>query len=188
MKNKRILFSYKLLASTLSEMGFSWKGLRNNKNGEWWLIAQITVISAHLADSWPYDLNNELYSWLVVIRVFGKLLVLFGTILALGSVLRLGKNLSPLPEPKRNAKLVMNGIYSICRHPLYMSMILISIGLNLIKLSLLHLILLISLCFILTGKAIKEEHRLKGRYPEYSNYMKETPAIFDNIPFFDWRD
>ena len=53
--------------------------------------------------------------------------------------------------------------------------------------SILHFSLLICLSALLRGKAQREERRLLIKHPQYSSYLKNTPAIFKNFPFLDWR-
>jgi protein-S-isoprenylcysteine O-methyltransferase Ste14 len=36
-------------------------------------------------------------------------------------------------------------------------------------------------------KALKEEERLKVKFIEYKEYIKEVPAIIKNISYLDWR-
>ena len=36
-----------LLKHRLQHWGLSWAGLRDNRHGEWWLLAQLTLIAAH---------------------------------------------------------------------------------------------------------------------------------------------
>jgi len=43
------------------------------------------------------------------------------------------------------------------------------------------------LAYILKIKAIKEEERLKIKFPEYEIYIEEVPAIIKNIRYLDWR-
>ena len=36
-----------------SDWGFSWGGWLDNRRGEWWLLAQLLLITAHLLPVWP---------------------------------------------------------------------------------------------------------------------------------------
>ena len=55
------------------------------------------------------------------------------------SIKDLGRNLSPFPRPINNSNLVTTGIYRFTRHPMYYSLIFISIGVFIIKLSIYYL-------------------------------------------------
>ena len=145
------------------------------------------LILAHFLPAWP-SLNIYGFIWLKALNIAGTLLFLLGIILAAKSFLSLGASMSPLPYPKAEAKLVREGSYKDCRHPLYQSLLISSGGLMISLGSLLHLFLFIGLCAILIGKAKKEEHQLQLKHQEYIHYLKKTPAIIKGVPFLDWRN
>ncbi len=175
-----------MIRSLLSDWGFSLKGFQTNKNGEWWLIIQLLLIGAHFLP--PILINVAIAGNIaLVIKIMAFLSLLFGIYFGTYSLIVLGNNLSPLPEPKVKAILVTRKVYNFCRHPLYLSLILISISINLFLKSVLHLTLLVSLCIVLIGKAHSEEKRLKRKYSNYSLYMQSTPAIIKGLHFFDWN-
>lgn len=101
--------------------------------------------------------------------------------------LNLGASLSPLPEPMPEAVLVTTGAYARCRHPLYQSVILCSLGVTVALGSLLHLGLLLGLVVVLGCKARREEARLSVIHPAYDAYRRITPAILPGLPWLDWR-
>ncbi len=70
--------------------------------------------------------------------------------------------------------LIKNNSYQNVRHPLYKGLLYISLGICIFSLSLIHLFLLISLAYILKIKALKEEEKLKVKFPEYKEYIKEV--------------
>lgn len=35
------------LNERMQKWGFSWEGLRDNRHGEWWVLAQMILIAAH---------------------------------------------------------------------------------------------------------------------------------------------
>ena len=41
------------LGMAFSGWGLSWGGWLDNRQGEWWLLAQIILIAAHLFPPWP---------------------------------------------------------------------------------------------------------------------------------------
>ena len=85
----------------------------------------------------------------------------------------LGRNLSPFPRPMKNSNLVTSGIYRITRHPMYYSLIFISFGVFIIKLSIYHLFLTISLALIIKFKIILEEQYLNNKFKNYLLYKNE---------------
>jgi protein-S-isoprenylcysteine O-methyltransferase Ste14 len=92
-----------------------------------------------------------------------------------------------LPEPIPGADLVTEGAYGRCRHPLYQSLLLCSLGVVLLLGSLLHLGLLVALGVVLALKARREEQRLCLSHPSYPAYRQSTPAIIPHLPGLDWR-
>ena len=174
----------KSLTSFLSNWGFSWGGVIDNRHGEWWLAAQIFLISAHLLP--PFKLLGRL-EFNFTYSFVGIYILIFGMFFSIGALITLGKNLSPLPEPKPGADLVRKGMYKYCRHPLYLGILICSFGVFIYLRSIIHIFLFICLCILLRGKALREERGLLIRHPDYNFYRKYTPAIFPWIPFLDWR-
>ena len=175
-----------LLSLAFSGWGLSWKGLIDNRSGEWWLIGQLAVIAAHLIKPWPS--SETLAPTTTTLLTFsGILLFILGVLLALRAFWELGASLSPLPDPKPGASLIRIGAYKYCRHPLYQALLISSFGSILFLNSLLHIFLLITLVFLLRGKAQREEKKLQAIHPEYKDYLIKTPAIFPRLPLLDWR-
>lgn len=174
------------LAERLTAWGFSWEGLRDNRRGEWWLMAQMALIVAHLLPATPSPASLGLH-WPLALRLGGLVLFALGLVLAGQGALNLGASLSPLPEPMPEAALVTTGAYGRCRHPLYQSLILCSLGVTVALGSLLHLALLLGLVVVLGFKARREETGLCSLHPQYEAYRATTPAILPGLPWLDWR-
>ena len=90
------------------------------------------------------------------------------------SIKDLGRNLSPFPRPINNSNLVTKGIYRFTRHPMYYSLIFISFGVFIIKLSIYYLFLSISLGLIIKFKIDLEEQYLKNKFKNYLLYKNEV--------------
>ena len=60
--------------------------------------------------------------------IAGALLLGAGAVFGLAGVGALGRNLTPYPKPREDARLVQHGIYAIVRHPLYSSLIFVVLG------------------------------------------------------------
>ena len=86
----------------------------------------------------------------------------------------LGRNLSPFPRPLANSNLVTSGIYRFTRHPMYYSLIFISFGFFIIKLSIYYLFLTLSLALIIKFKITLEEKYLKNKFENYLLYKNEV--------------
>jgi len=104
----------------------------------------------------------------------GFLLIIISTIVMLISIKDLGSNISPFPRPIVNGKLTTSGIYNFIRHPMYYSLILISFGFFITKLSFYHLCLTISLALIIKFKIILEEKYLNKKFKNYFIYADKV--------------
>ena len=109
------------------------------------------------------QINNIFY-------FLGILIIIIASIFILIAIKDLGRNLSPFPKPKANSNLVTTGIYRFMRHPMYYSLIIISFGVFLTKLSIYHLCLTITLALLIKLKIILEEQYLKNKFKNYFLY------------------
>jgi len=172
--------------SPLEGWGLSWGGWLDNRRGEWWLLAQLVLIAAHLFPPWPAP-GSWGYAWPLPLAALGAGFFVLGLLLAAQAFWRLGPSLTPLPDPKPGAALITTGAYGRCRHPLYQAIVICSLGVTLALGSLLHLALLLGLCAVLGGKARREERQLLPLHPEYAAYRAQVPAIIARLPWLDWR-
>tara|TARA_B100000945_G_scaffold29632_1_gene20457 strand:- start:14 stop:616 length:603 start_codon:yes stop_codon:yes gene_type:complete len=174
------------IITILSKWGFSKRGIFKNSKGEWYLLSQILLILLHFIPAKP-KIENISFSINTTLIIIGLAISVQGLIIAIRAFIDLGENLTPLPYPMSESSLIKNNSYLDVRHPLYKGLLFISLGVCIFSLSLIHLILLISLAYVLKRKALKEEERLKVKFPEYKKYIKEVPAIIKNINYLDWR-
>ena len=104
----------------------------------------------------------------------GILIIIIAFIIMLVSIKDLGRNLSPFPRPKNNSNLVTKGIYRLTCHPMYYSLIFISIGVFIIKLSIYYLFLTIILALIIKFKIALEEKYLMNKFKNYLLYKNQV--------------
>jgi len=104
----------------------------------------------------------------------GIFIIIIALIIMLVSIKDLGRNLSPFPRPINNSYLVTKGIYRFTRHPMYYSLIFISIGVFITKLSIYYLFLSISLALIIKFKIALEEQYLNNKFKNYLLYKNEV--------------
>ena len=109
-----------------------------------------------------------------VFNMVGFLIITMALIIILVAIKDLGSNLSPFPRPKANGTLITSGIYRFLRHPMYYSLILISFGVFLTKLSFYYLFLTISLAFIINFKILLEEQYLNNKFKNYFLYKDKV--------------
>ncbi len=87
-------------------------------------------------------------------------------------------------DSKNITKIVTTGIYSVIRHPLYLSLIFINIGISLAFGSWVVIILAVVLSISPVATIFSEEEYLLAKFPQkYGMYMKQTrwrllPGIF----------
>ena len=104
----------------------------------------------------------------------GFLIIMISFIILLVAIKDLGRNLSPFPRPINNSNLITTGIYRFTRHPMYYSLIFISFGVFLTKLSIYYLFLSTSLVLIIKFKIALEEQYLKNKFKNYLIYKSEV--------------
>ncbi len=110
----------------------------------------------------------------LVINYISNFLIILALIFIIFSVKDLGNSLSPMPRPKENSTLITSGIYKIFRHPMYYSLIIISISLFIKSFTIYNLILSILLTYIISIKIKIEEEYLTRKYNKYTLYKKEV--------------
>ena len=125
-------------------------------------------------------LNGNLFQKKKIIQVtrfsyfVGFLIILIAFIILLVAIKDLGRNLSPFPRPTNNSNLVTKGIYRFTRHPMYYSLIFISFGVFITKLSIYYLFLSTSLILIIKFKIALEEQYLENKFKNYLLYKNEV--------------
>ena len=144
--------------------------------GEGWVVLQIVllavVIIAGLASdgAWTGPLAS-------LTSPLGLALLLAGGLLAGRGILDLGRNLTPVPRPREDARLVDTGAYALVRHPLYGGLVLGALGWSLLVASPLSLLLVAVLAIVLDLKSRREEAWLRERYPGYPAYAARTRRL-----------
>ncbi|KGF90596.1 MULTISPECIES: methyltransferase family protein [Prochlorococcus] len=134
---------------------------------------QFFIISLHFFQ-WEFIPQNQIIQVSPFSYLVGFLIILIAFIILLIAIKDLGRNLSPFPRPISNSNLVTTGIYQFTRHPMYYSLIFISFGVFITKLSIYYLFLSISLCLIIKFKIALEEQYLKNKFNNYLLYKNEV--------------
>ena len=137
------------------------------------VILQFFIIIIHFIQL-EFLPKKEIMQVNYIFSFVGFLLIIISTIVMLIAIKDLGSNLSPFPKPIVNSNLITSGIYRFIRHPMYYSLILISFGFFLTKLSFYHLCLTISLALIIKFKIILEEKYLNKKYKNYLLYTDKV--------------
>ena len=137
------------------------------------VFLQFFIISLHFFQ-WEFIPEIQIIQVSPFSIFVGYLIFIIAFIILIVAIRDLGKNLSPFPRPINNSKLVTSGIYRFSRHPMYYSLIFISIGVFITKLSTYYLFLSISLGLIIKFKIALEEQYLKNKFKNYLLYKNEV--------------
>jgi len=137
------------------------------------VFLQFFIISLHFF-KWEFIPQKQIIQVGTLSYLVGFLIIIIAFIIMLVSIKDLGRNLSPFPRPINNSNLVTTGIYRFTRHPMYYSLIFISIGVFIIKLSIYYLFLTISLALIIKFKISLEEKYLINKFENYLLYKNEV--------------
>ena len=133
------------------------------------VFLQFFIISLHFF-KWEIIPQTQIIQVSPFFYLMGFLFIMIALIILFVAIKDLGSNLSPFPRPKKNINLVTTGIYRFMRHPMYYSLILISFGVFIIKLSIYYLFLTISLGLIIKFKISLEEQYLNNKFKNYLLY------------------
>ena len=150
--------------------------LKNFLNAAYEIILvflQFFIISLHFFQ-WEFIPQKQIIQVSPFSYFLGILIIIIAFIIMLVSIKDLGRNLSPFPRPINKSNLVTTGIYRFMRHPMYYSLILISFGVFITKLSIYYLFLSISLGLIIKFKIALEEQYLNNKFKNYLLYKNEV--------------
>ena len=137
------------------------------------VFLQFFIISLHFFQ-WEFIPQKQIIQVSPFSYLVGFLIILISFIILLIAIKDLGRNLSPFPRPISNSNLVTTGIYHFTRHPMYYSLIFISFGVFITKLSIYYLFLSISLGLIIKFKIALEEQYLNIKFKNYLLYKNEV--------------
>ena len=113
--------------------------------------------------------------------VAGCVLIIAGFVLAVAGVVYLGRNLTPLPAPKKSSTLVVSGVYRLVRHPIYSGILCMAFGWGLWVHSWLTLGYASILFIFFDVKSGYEELLLLQKFPEYAEYRSRVKKLFPFI-------
>ena len=137
------------------------------------VFLQFFIISLHFFQ-WEFIPQKQIIQVSTLSYLLGFLIIIIALIILFVAIKDLGRNLSPFPRPIKNCNLVTKGIYRFTRHPMYYSLIFISLGVFITKLSIYYLFLSISLGLIIKFKIALEEQYLNNKFKNYLLYKNEV--------------
>ena len=137
------------------------------------VFLQFFIISLHFF-KWEFIPEKQIIQVTPFSYFVGFLIIIIAFIILLVAIKDLGRNLSPFPRPIKNSNLVTKGIYRFIRHPMYYSLIFISVGVFVTKLSFYYLFLSTSLVLIIKFKIALEEQYLSNKFKNYLLYKNQV--------------
>ena len=137
------------------------------------VFLQFFIIILHFFQ-WEFIPQKQIIQVSPLSYLVGFLIIIIALLILLVAIKDLGRNLSPFPRPINNSNLVTTGIYRFMRHPMYYSLIFISFGVFITKLSIYYLFLSISLVLIIKFKIALEEQYLNNKFKNYLLYKNEV--------------
>ena len=115
------------------------------------------------------------------LSIVGTVMLAIGLALLFAGFMGLGKSLTANPVPIQDGVLVTKGIYSIVRHPIYVGLLGITLGLVVSSGVWAQIIVWIALAVLLVYKMRWEEVLLTAKYKGYAEYMTKVPAMIPGL-------
>jgi protein-S-isoprenylcysteine O-methyltransferase Ste14 len=140
--------------------------------GELWVAAQVLVLAGHLVLALRFARPS-----LLALSVAGAVVLTLGAGFLGVSMIQLGGNLTPNPRPLEGAHLVTTGVYSVVRHPIYLGLIVLCLGLTLVTQSVPSAVSEVLVLGFFHLKADREERWLRATYPEYATYADRVRKL-----------
>jgi protein-S-isoprenylcysteine O-methyltransferase Ste14 len=147
------------------------------QRGGAWVIAQCVLMA--LAIGLGVVSHGDWTQAAVVVPGFA--LFLAGGAVGIAGVWALGRNRSPFPRPREDSQFIQRGIYASVRHPLYLSVMLVTLGWAMIWQSWLSFFAALSLIPLLRAKARREEAWLREKFPDYARYEQRVPGFLPRL-------
>lgn len=151
------------------------------KQGEGYVVIQFLLFGLlFFAPRWAAFGEDWGERWTNVGLITGAILMLAAVGFIVAGMVHLGENLTAVPHPKENGRLVQSGAYAVVRHPIYSGIILGAFGWGLVNASLLTLLLAIVLLVFFDIKSRQEERWLREKFDDYTSYQKRVKKL---VPF-----
>jgi protein-S-isoprenylcysteine O-methyltransferase Ste14 len=143
------------------------------KRGGGWVFIQLVLFWVLVAAGVRTrgDIDGPL---LLLAVTLGSILIVIGAVLIFKGIRGLRESVTPMPKPKPDGELVVDGVYAYVRHPIYLGVILVAFGYAVAMDSLLALIIALIYVVFYDLKSRREEAWLSQQYPEYRVYASHT--------------
>jgi protein-S-isoprenylcysteine O-methyltransferase Ste14 len=148
--------------------------------GAWYVVVQAILIGLILFGPQGFLLVSSEPSK-TILQSCGLAVGLLACLIVAIAAINLGKNLTPLPCPRDDAKLVQTGLYGIVRHPMYCGVLLAALAWFLTFPGVYVLAYIICLFLLFDLKARREEVWLVERFPAYQTYQLRVKKLIPGI-------
>jgi protein-S-isoprenylcysteine O-methyltransferase Ste14 len=115
------------------------------------------------------------------LSIGGTVLLAIGLVILFAGFKGLGKSLTANPVPIEDGKLVTTGIFSIVRHPIYLGLLVVTLGLVVSSGVWAQILVWAALAMLLTYKMRWEEVLLTAKYKGYADYMTKVPGLVPGL-------
>lgn len=114
-------------------------------------------------------------------NVLASSLFIVGLVIAFIPISQKRFRVNVFPRPTENMQLITSGIYRYIRHPMYLSVLLVTFSLIVVDIKLITLGIWFVLLINLIGKMNYEEAQMEKVFPEYAQYKNETKRLLPYI-------
>lgn len=167
----------------------SWAVQRDavEREGKWSLLLRPVLFLALVASFVLYVAHPVWLSWFSIavpagIRWFGAGLGVIALVLLIWTHQTLGKHWSTTLQFKKEHTLVTHGPYRWVRHPMYVALVLLFVGLALVSAVWLFLLLVVASVLMFYRVVGKEETMMVERFgEEYHRYMEGTGRFLPRL-------
>ena len=112
-----------------------------------------------------------------MLDAFGSISYGIAIVIFIFAYIALRPSLRVSPIPREGAPLITTGIYDYVRHPMYLAVTLIGVGLTVRKMTLFSVVSLVLLIATLFVKARYEDSLLSKLHPDAKSYQTRTRWI-----------
>lgn len=144
------------------------------ERGGWWVVGQLVLMGMYALALIGTDPVSEGIG-LGFAQGTGIALIVVAIVIGVWSLALLRRSLTIYPAPMSDTELVLRGPYRLVRHPIYLAVILGTIGLALAALSPFALVSALVFVPFFMAKSGHEEDLLLEAYPEYREYRSTVP-------------
>lgn len=143
-------------------------------------VIQFVILVIIFAHAFTERTRHQ-YEYSAVIYIISLVLIAVGIISVIFTLIEFKQIMTPNPVPLDNQQLRTGGIYSLVRHPMYFSVILLLTGGALYLQAYFTLIFVFIAVIFLIYKIRFEERMLLEKFPSYKEYQTKTKRLFPFI-------